>query len=180
MGPAKRAVAARRGSAGHTPRRPGGSFVSIDAPTDIGRALTTACRSRGPCVGQTGRPPVMFGGLAGGSSQETEGRRNPGAGGSANRFFLSPHPQRSGHAAHPAGLMIADAVRYMSVHSWNQPDSHGHSGTSPGQNQQPARPGKPSPRAVFAGGGRCCVWFQDIEDRCLKTSRTLTARLRRW
>jgi hypothetical protein len=26
--------------------------------------------------------------------------------------------------------MIADAVRYMSVHSWKQPDSHGHSGTS--------------------------------------------------
>ena len=53
--------------------------------------------------------------------------------------------------------MIADAVRYMSVHSWKQPDSHGHSGTSPGQKQQPARPGKPSSRAISAGGGRCWV-----------------------
>jgi len=25
-------------------------------------------------------------------------------------------------ADHPAGFMIADAVRYMSVHSWKQPD----------------------------------------------------------
>ena len=31
---------------------------------------------------------------------------------------------------HRTGLMIADAVRYMSVHSWKQPDSHGHNGTS--------------------------------------------------
>jgi hypothetical protein len=30
---------------------------------------------------------------------------------------------------HPACFMIADAVRYMSVHSWTQPDSHGRSGT---------------------------------------------------
>jgi hypothetical protein len=57
-------------------------------------------------------------------------------------------------ADHPAGFMIADAVRYMSVHSWKQPDSHRHSGTSQRQKQQPARPGTPSPRAVFAGGGR--------------------------
>ena len=58
---------------------------------------------------------------------------------------------------HRAGFMIADAVRYMSVHSWKQPDSHGHSGTSQPQKQQPARPGIPSSRAVSAGSGRCWV-----------------------
>ena len=47
------------------------------------------------------------------------------------------------------GFMIAVAVRYMSVHSWKQPDSHGHSGTSQPRKQQPARPGIPSSRAVF-------------------------------
>src|ERR1017187_3304467 len=55
------------------------------------------------------------------------------------------------------GLMIADAVRYMSVHSWTQPDSHGLSGTSSGKKQQPARPGTPSSRAISAGSGRCWV-----------------------
>ena len=65
-----------------------------------------------------------------------------------------PRPERSDHAT---GLMIADAVRYMSVHSWTQWDSHGLSGTSPGQKQQPARPGKSSSRAISAGGGRCWV-----------------------
>jgi hypothetical protein len=53
--------------------------------------------------------------------------------------------------------MIADAVRYMSVHSWKQPDSQGHSGTSQLRKQQPARPGIPSSRAVSAGSGRCWV-----------------------
>jgi hypothetical protein len=53
--------------------------------------------------------------------------------------------------------MIADAVRYMSVHSWKQPDSHGHSGTSQPKKQQPARRGIPSSRAVSAGSGRCWV-----------------------
>jgi len=42
---------------------------------------------------------------------------------------------RSGAITHPdpareTGFMIADAVRYMSVHSRKQPDSHGRSGTS--------------------------------------------------
>ena len=63
-------------------------------------------------------------------------------------------PGRSGSAGRWSG---PDAVRYMSVHSWKQPDSHGHSGTSPGTKQQPARPGKPSSRAISAGGGRCWV-----------------------
>jgi hypothetical protein len=53
--------------------------------------------------------------------------------------------------------MIADPVRYMSVHNRKQPDSHGRSWTSPGQKEQPARPGNPSSRAIFAGGGRCWV-----------------------
>jgi hypothetical protein len=50
-----------------------------------------------------------------------------------------------------------DAVRYMSVHSWKQPDSNGHNGTSQRPKQRPASPGNPRPRAVFAGGGRCWV-----------------------
>jgi hypothetical protein len=66
-------------------------------------------------------------------------------------------PGRSAHGDHPTGFMIADAVRYMSVHSWKQPDSHGHSGTSAGQKQQPASPGKSSSRAISAGSGRCWV-----------------------
>ena len=45
--------------------------------------------------------------------------------------------------------MTADAVRYMSVHSWKQPDSHGHSGTSQGQTQQPASLGKPQATGRF-------------------------------
>jgi|HubBroStandDraft_4_1064222.scaffolds.fasta_scaffold865691_1 hypothetical protein len=52
-------------------------------------------------------------------------------------------------ADHPAGFMIADAVRYMSVHSWNQPDSHGLNGTSQPQKQQPARPEKSQPTGRF-------------------------------
>jgi hypothetical protein len=57
------------------------------------------------------------------------------------------------------------AVRYMSVDSRKQPDSQGRDGTPSRETQQPARPGKPRSRAVFAGGGRCCVQPQDIEDR---------------
>jgi hypothetical protein len=50
-----------------------------------------------------------------------------------------------------------DAVRYMSVHSWKQPDSHGRSGTSRRPKEQPARPGTRSSRAISAGSGRCWV-----------------------
>src|ERR1039458_8093212 len=39
-------------------------------------------------------------------------------------------------------FMIADAVRYMSVHSWTQWDSHGLSGTSSGQKHQARETGK--------------------------------------
>ena len=74
-----------------------------------------------------------------------------------SRFFRLLAQSDPTTTTHPTGPMIADAVRYMSVHSWKQPDSHGHSGTSPGQKQQPARPGKPSSRAISAGGGRCWV-----------------------
>ena len=68
-----------------------------------------------------------------------------------------PAPSDSSGTRHRTGSMIADAVRYMSVHSWKQPDSHGRSGTSPPQKQQPARRGIPSSRAVSAGSGRCWV-----------------------
>jgi hypothetical protein len=54
----------------------------------------------------------------------------------------------------PAALVVADAVRYMSVHSWKQPDSDEHSGTPQGPKPQPAMPGTPSSQAISAGGGR--------------------------
>ena len=54
------------------------------------------------------------------------------ASGSVNRFFrLLAQSDPTTMATRP-GFMIADAVRYMSLHSWKQPDSYGHSGTSPG------------------------------------------------
>ena len=49
-----------------------------------------------------------------------------------NRFFYLLAQSDPTTPTHPTGLMIADAVRYMSVHSRKQPDSHGLSGTSPG------------------------------------------------
>src|SRR5450755_4532369 len=82
------------------------------------------------------------------------GHRDPAASGSVNRTFrllVQSDP------ASRTGFMIADAVRYMSVHSWTQRDSHGLSGTSSGPKQQPARPGKSSSRAISAGSGRCWV-----------------------
>jgi hypothetical protein len=51
-------------------------------------------------------------------------------------------------------FMIADAVRYTSVHSWKQPDSHGLSRTHRTQSSGPRTRRNPKPRAVSAGGGR--------------------------
>jgi hypothetical protein len=70
----------------------------------------------------------LSGGLAG-CTPRTVGHRNPGASGSVNRIFrllVQSDPTTR------TGFMIADAVRYMSVHSWTQWDSHGLSGTSSG------------------------------------------------
>ena len=134
--------AARRGQSKATP--------------DISSVLVTARGSCGPCVGQTLDPPVIFrvpNGLftenGGPSKLRTKRFGEPPA-------SASP-PERSAQMRHRAGFMIADAVRYMSVHSWKQPDSHGRSGTPQRQKQQPARPGIPSSRAVSAGSGRCWV-----------------------
>jgi hypothetical protein len=70
----------------------------------------------------------------------------------------SPDNRRNGGQEGSAGRLSGlDAVRYMSVHSWKQPDLHGHSGTSSGQKHQPATPRKPRPRAISAGSGRCWV-----------------------
>jgi hypothetical protein len=44
---------------------------------------------------------------------------------------------------------IPDAVRYMSVHSRKQPDSHGHSGTSMGPRQPHVRLAKPQAMGCF-------------------------------
>jgi len=60
-----------------------------------------------------------------------DNRRNRGTSGAASRW--------SG----------PDAVRYMSVHSWKQPDSHGRSGTSWGRKQRPARLGNPQATGHF-------------------------------
>jgi hypothetical protein len=61
-----------------------------------------------------------------------------------NRWLRPPGRARFDRAGHLTGLMNADAVRYMSVHSWKQPDSHGRSGTSQRPEQQPGRPGNPA------------------------------------
>jgi hypothetical protein len=61
-----------------------------------------------------------------------DGYRNSQRAVRVSRFFrllgLSDPPT----ATTREGFMIPDAVRYMSVHSWTQWDSHGLSGTSPG------------------------------------------------
>jgi hypothetical protein len=73
-------------------------------------------------------PPVIF--RAPGGLVTEDGRpSNPGARGSVNRTFgllVQSDPTTR------TGFMIADAVRYMSVHSWTQWDSHGLSRTSSG------------------------------------------------
>jgi hypothetical protein len=132
------------------------AVVSPKRYPDISRVLVSARGSRGPCAGQTLDPPVIFR-EPDGLFTEDSGHRNQGESSSVNRPLPPPRPERSAQMRHRAGSMIADAVRYMSVHSRKQPDSHGHSGTSQPQKQQPARRGIPSSRAVSAGGGRCWV-----------------------
>jgi hypothetical protein len=129
---------------------------SVQSDTPMSAGSRECCGSGGPRVGQNVDPPVIF--------REPDplftgdgGHRNPGASGSVNRPLPLPRPERSAQIRHQAGSMIADAVRYMSVHSWKQPDSQGHSGTSQPRKQQPARPGIPSSRAVSAGSGRYWV-----------------------
>jgi hypothetical protein len=65
------------------------------------------------------------------ASSPLEDRRNRGTSGSADRWS------------------IPDAVRYMSVHSRKQPDSHGHSGTSMGPRQPHVRLAKPQAMGRF-------------------------------
>ena len=49
---------------------------------------------------------------------------------SAGAARATPAVWAAAQMHHRAGFRIADAVRYMSVHSWKQPDSQGHGGTS--------------------------------------------------
>ena len=65
--------------------------------------------------------------------------------------------------------MIADAVRYMSVHSWKQPDSHGGGGTLPW--------GKATAREPETSQltGRFRRWWQVMDSN----QRTLSRRLHR-
>jgi hypothetical protein len=122
-------------------------------PDISNRVVATAAGSRGPCVSRTVGPPVIVRG-PGGLFTEDGGPSKSRSKRFGEPLPPLPHPERSDHAT---GLMIGDAVRYMSVHSWTQWDSHGLSGTSSGQKRQPARPGKSSSRAISAGGGRCWV-----------------------
>jgi hypothetical protein len=69
---------------------------------------------------------------------------------------LQTRRQSSGRPAQPGGTSgsadrwsIPDAVRYMSVHSRKQPDSHGHSGTSMGPRQPHVRLAKPQATGRF-------------------------------
>ncbi len=81
----------------------------------------------------------------------------PRASPDSSGYIFAAQPQRFCSSC-PLFKRHADVTwGYMSVHSRKQADSDGHSGTSSGQKQQPARPGKPSSRAISAGGGRCWV-----------------------
>jgi hypothetical protein len=80
-------------------------------------------RSRGPCGPDRGPPAIFWGWRGQWAIEIQEGS------GSVNRFFRLLGLSDSAHGDHMTGFMIADAVRYMSVHSWTQWDSHGLSGT---------------------------------------------------
>jgi hypothetical protein len=82
---------------------------------------------RGPHPGITGNLPAT---ASPSSSRTTTATEE--ASGSVNRCLRPLAQSDPDHADHPTGLMIADAVRYMSAHSWTQCDSHGLSGTSSG------------------------------------------------
>jgi len=97
--------------------------------------VATARDPAKPCAGQTLDPPGPTGSLAG-SSARAAGHPNPGASGSVNR------------------LLRPESVRHMSVTTATQRHTMKHSGTT---TRRPPRPGKPSSRAIFAGGGRCWV-----------------------
>jgi hypothetical protein len=126
--------------------------VSPKRYPDISRALVSAHGSREPDSRSTSNLPGNLTALHRGRPA-SKSRKS----GSVNRPLPLPRHERSAKMRHQTGAMIADAVRYMSVHSRKQPDSHGHSGTSWPRRQQPARRGIPSSRAISAGGGRCWV-----------------------
>ena len=105
----------RRAASGGSGRRP--AISKGAAPS--GGSLRPC---RGPRPGNTGplAKPVT----------PADGHRNPE---SERSGEPRPPPSRPGDpptATHPAGSMIADAVRLMSVHSRKQPDSHGRNGTT--------------------------------------------------
>ena len=62
-------------------------------------------------------------------------------------------------------FMIADAVRYTSVHGWKQPDSHGLSRTPQDPKQRPANPEKPQ------ATGRFRRWWQVQDSNLGRRSR---------
>lgn len=101
-------------------RRPLPGVVSPWRYRDIS-TVCRACRRVDPVSRPFGRP-VKSGRLAG-SSPRAVGHRKPGTSSSVNRRLPLLRPERSAQMRHRAGFMIADAVRYMSVHSWKQPDA---------------------------------------------------------
>ena len=71
----------------------------------------------------------------------------------------SANPQHRNWAHRPidARVMIADAIRYMSVDSCREPDSAGLRCTSRAANNTIREPENAHATAVSAGGGRCWV-----------------------
>jgi hypothetical protein len=78
-------------------------------------------------------------------------------------------PPGPGHRIRPArvltGFMIADAVRYMSVDSRNQPDSQGHNGTTTARRTTAHR------GAYARDTGRLRWWWQVLGSNQRRLSR---------
>jgi hypothetical protein len=149
--PARQAQpAARHGSAHQAPLGQAAQFRHGPRRyPDISRVLATPPDSVGCARGPDRRTTSDRPGPGGLLPEEQRMPPNPGSKRSGEPRLPPSRPGRSARGDHPARFMIADAVRYMSVHSRKQPDSHGHSRTPPGLEHQPATPGKPQATGHF-------------------------------
>ena len=98
------------------------SSAPAQGNTPISAGFSRLPADRGPCVGQTGRPPGIAGGLAG-SSPRTLGHRHPGASGSVNRSSCP------------------DSVRHMSVTTAMQGHTAAHHDTQRDNSKAARKPG---------------------------------------